>query len=221
MENVQRAEEARCLIVTSVEAELEAVKRGLGGSERFHILVGGVGQAAAAASTAAALALGRYERVITMGIGGGFQGAADIGTVVVASEIVAADLGAESADGFMLIDELGFGSARMTVDESMSRRIAAALTARGIVAAYAPVLTVSTVTGTADTAAALVARIPGAAAEAMEGYGVAAAAKLMKVPVLEIRGISNAVGPRDRDAWRIKDALQALEAAGAALTGVI
>ncbi|MFC4101800.1 futalosine hydrolase [Paenibacillus xanthanilyticus] len=221
MEHVQRAVEARCLIVTSVEAELEAVKRGIGDNERFRIIVGGVGQAAAAASTAAALALGHYERVINMGIGGGFRGAADIGTIVVASEIVAADLGAESADGFMLIDELGFGSARMMIDESASRQVAAALNAKGFAAAYAPILTVSTVTGTANTAEALSARIPGAAAEAMEGYGVAAAAKLMKVPVMEIRGISNAVGPRDRDAWRIKDALQALEAAGAALTEVI
>ncbi|MFB9328527.1 futalosine hydrolase [Paenibacillus aurantiacus] len=221
MNNEQRLEEARCLVVTSVEAEREAVRLGIGESARFRVMVGGVGQAAVAAATAAELSKGSYELVVNMGIGGGFREAAEIGTVVVASEIVAADLGAESKDGFILIDELGFGSARMATEAAISKRIVEAVQARGITVAYAPVLTVTTVTGTAETAQLLASRIPGAAAEAMEGYGAAAAAKLMQVPVIEIRGISNAVGPRDRDAWRIKDALLALEAAAAALKEVI
>ncbi|MNY61383.1 Futalosine hydrolase [compost metagenome] len=82
-------------------------------------------------------------------------------------------------------------------------------------------LTVATATGTAATAAALAARVPGAAAEAMEGFGIATAAQQRGVPVLEIRAISNAVGPRDRDAWRIGDALKALEAAGTVLAEVL
>ncbi|MEU8351332.1 futalosine hydrolase, partial [Streptomyces sp. NPDC048845] len=66
-------------------------------------------------------------------------------------------------------------------------------------------------------AAALAERHPGAAAEAMEGFGVAEAAAAHGVPVLEIRAVSNPVGPRDRAAWRIPDALAALTAAFAAL----
>jgi futalosine hydrolase len=54
----------------------------------------------------------------------------------------------------------------------------------------------------------------------MEGYGVAIAAELHGLPVLEIRGISNAVGPRDRSAWRIKDALDALAAASSSIKEV-
>jgi futalosine hydrolase len=75
------------------------------------------------------------------------------------------------------------------------------------------VLTVSTVTGTAERAAELAARYPGAAAEAMEGFGVAEAARLHGVPVLEVRAVSNAVGPRDRAAWRVPQALTALSEA--------
>ncbi|HZG76719.1 MAG TPA: futalosine hydrolase, partial [Paenibacillus sp.] len=41
------------------------------------------------------------------------------------------------------------------------------------------------------------------------------------VPVLEIRAVSNAVGPRDRAAWRIGDALAALETASAILPEVL
>ncbi len=73
-----------------------------------------------------------------------------------------------------------------------------------------PVLTVSTVTGTAERAADLLAAHPGALAEAMEGFGVAEAAARAGLPVMELRAVSNAVGPRDRDAWRIGDALAAL-----------
>jgi futalosine hydrolase len=83
------------------------------------------------------------------------------------------------------------------------------------------VLTVSTATGTAETAAARAARIPGAAAEAMEGFGVAAAARLFGVPVLEIRAVSNRVGPRDRSAWRVEEALTALARASAVLGAVL
>ena len=45
---------------------------------------------------------------------------------------------------------------------------------------------------------------------------VARAAAEAGVPVVELRAVSNAVGPRDRAAWRIPDALAALSAAFAA-----
>lgn len=74
-------------------------------------------------------------------------------------------------------------------------------------------LTVSTTTGTQEHAALLLERYPDALAEAMEGFGVAEAAAAHGVPVMEIRTVSNAVGPRDRAAWRIPEALAALSAA--------
>jgi futalosine hydrolase len=46
---------------------------------------------------------------------------------------------------------------------------------------------------------------------------VAEAAARLGVPALELRTVSNAVGPRDRAAWRIGEALGALERAFAAL----
>lgn len=64
----------RVLIVTAVEAEREAVLRGLRGSSRFHVIAAGAGTAAAAAGTAAALAAGSYGCVISAGIGGRFPG---------------------------------------------------------------------------------------------------------------------------------------------------
>lgn len=182
----------------------------LGGVSAADILAAGVGPAAAAAGTATALAIATaedrpYGLVISAGIGGGFPSAAPVGSIVVADAIVAADLGAETSDGFLPVDELGFGRTTHLPPEKLSRTIAEALGA-----AYAPVLTVSTVTGTAERAATLTARHPRAAAEAMEGFGVAEAAAAHGVPVLEIRAISNPVGPRDRAAWQIGRALTQL-----------
>lgn len=211
----------RILIMTSVAAERDAVLRGLHENNAFDVQVSGVGPASAAASTATALATASYSLVINMGIAGGFVGQAEIGSLVVANEIIAADLGSQTPDGFISMDELGFGSARVPVDARMVTQVAEALQAAGLLTTIGPVLTVSTTTGTAATAQELAARVPGAVAEGMEGYGVATAAQQHGVSVLEIRAISNPVGPRDRDAWRIKEALQTLEAASSVLMEVL
>jgi futalosine hydrolase len=204
----------------------------------FDVLAGGVGPAAAAAATATATALavgawgaephreGRgglgegtapgYGLVVSAGIGGGFAGVAAVGSVVVASSIVAADLGVRTADSFTDVASLGFGRVAYEPPAALARAAGASAGA-----VLGPVLTVSTVTGTDERAAELAARHPGAAAEAMEGAGVAEAAAGFGVPVIEIRAVSNAVGTRDRDAWRIPDALAALTAALARITPLL
>lgn len=217
----------KILIMTAVEAEQEAVLRGLGGYERADVQLAGVGPASAAAATATALARagqtegGAYSLVVSAGIGGDDfardhkrSDAGDLGES-------AADLGAETQDGFAGVDELGFGSPRIVVADELAARWTAALREAGLPVHYGPILTLSTVTGTAETARSLTERYPGAGAEAMEGFGVAEAARQLGVPVLELRAISNAVGPRQRELWKIGDALQALEQACAKLPEVL
>lgn len=139
-----------------------------------------------------------------------------LGGTVLATAIVAADLGAQTPYGFASVAELGFG----TVEHRPPARLArTAAEATG--AATGPVLTVSTVTGTAQRAEELAARHPGAVGEAMEGFGVAEAAAAHGVPTLELRTVSNRVGPRDREAWRIPDALAALGGSCTALVPVL
>jgi futalosine hydrolase len=55
----------------------------------------------------------------------------------------------------------------------------------------------------------------------MEGFGVAVAAQQAGVAFAELRTVSNRIGPRDRDSWRIGDALAALARAAAGLDAVI
>ncbi|GAB2870998.1 futalosine hydrolase [Streptomyces deserti] len=174
------------------------------------LLAAGVGPARAAAATASALTAAAvdghpYDLVVSAGIGGGFLPHAPVGSLVVADEITAADLGAETPDGFLPVTDLGFGTVTHRPPAALVRQAVAATGARA-----GAVLTVSTVTGTAARADELRSRHPTAHAEAMEGFGVAEAAAAHGVPVLEVRAVSNPVGPRDRAAWRIGDALAAL-----------
>nr|WP_169749731.1 futalosine hydrolase [Streptomyces aureocirculatus] len=237
----------RVLIATAVPAERDAVASGLHGPGArpgaaddpgagpgarpghpegpagpvVELLVAGVGPAAAAAATARALALADaagtpYDLVVSAGIGGGFQWDAPVGSLVVADAVTAADLGAETPDGFLPVTDLGFGRVTHEPPPSLVAAVAAATGA-----AVGTVLTVSTVTGTAERAAALRARHARALAEAMEGFGVAEAAALYGLPVLELRAVSNPVGPRDRAAWRIGDALAALTGAFGKFTPVL
>ncbi|MEV7793078.1 futalosine hydrolase [Streptomyces sp. NPDC087512] len=226
----------RVLVATAVPVERDAVARAFPGPAApaarpgvaLHrlpggpdLLAAGVGPALAAASTAAALTAAAlegapYGLVVSAGIGGGFAPEAPVGSLVVADEITAADLGAETADGFLPVTELGFGTVTHRPPPGLVRAVAAATGARP-----GTVLTGSTVTGTAERAALLRARHPRALAEAMEGFGVAEAAAAHGVPVLELRAVSNPVGPRDRAAWRIDDALTALTDAFGKLAPVL
>lgn len=178
------------------------------------VLVCGIGPAAAAAATATALALSPYDVVLSLGICGGFAGAAEIGQVVVATDLVAADLGADSPDGFLAMGQLGWADDVHTVDTSLVRAAAGRL---GEVVT-GPVLTVSTVTGTAARAGLLAER-HGAVAEAMEGWGVLEGARPHGLPVLEIRAVSNLVGVRNTDAWDFPAAFAALSHIGSVMLG--
>ncbi len=236
-----------------------AARAGLGSAPAAGVSVEvvGVGSARAAAATARLLAraehYGRpFDAVLCAGIAGGFAGRVDVGGLAIATESIAADLGADSPDGFLGLDELGFGTARLTADPTLVQRLGSALPG----AVLGPILTVSTVTGTADGTRAIRRRHPDAVAEAMEGFGVASAASLWSPPAAnpplalihdpvnfrafrrlkvfrimhaarpqrvvfgEVRAISNLVGPRDRAAWRVAPALEALQAAFRRLAGV-
>lgn len=207
------------LIATAVDAEREAVLAGLPArSRQVTVAAVGVGPAAAAAGTARLLALAEadghpYRTVLSAGVAGGLPGRAEVGGVLLASRSIHADLGAESPDGWQSLDQLGLGSTAAAADPATLAELRAHLPD----AVVGEVVTVSTITGTAARAAALATAYPDAVAEAMEGYGVACAAAGAGVAFAELRTVSNLVGPRDRSAWRIGEALAALTASVAAL----
>jgi futalosine hydrolase len=205
------------LLATAVGAERDALQRRADG---LTVIATGAGPAAAATGAAWVLASEPYKLAVSVGIGGGFAPHAPIGSVVVATRVVAADLGADSPEGFLPIEDLGFAPRVEQPDESWSERVGSALSEAGLHVVTGAVLTVATVTGTAERTAELQARHPDAAAEGMEGFGVASAATMAELPFVEIRAISNLVGPRDREAWRIGEALDVLATVGQTLAAL-
>jgi futalosine hydrolase len=213
---------ARILVVTAVAAERDAVlagrepalgtleglqvRRAITAAGLVDVVSGGVGPVAAAVTTACLLAK-PYDLAVSAGIGGGFP-AAEVGSVVVADAVVHADLGAETADGFVSMAELGWGPVRYPVEAALAAEFG-----RRTGAVTGAVLTVSTVTGSRQRADELLASHPDAVAEAMEGFGVCLAAARAGVPFAEVRTIANPVGPRERESWRIAEALGALSTA--------
>ncbi|MDP9117954.1 MAG: futalosine hydrolase [Actinomycetota bacterium] len=213
----------RILVVTAVSAERDAILAAgsaagesiAAGSAAYDVIVGGVGPAASAAASAAALAYGGYDLVLSAGIAGGFS-SVQVGAIAIASRSVFADLGVEAHGAsaeFVPLPDLGFGTADYVADPRFTTRMAEL--AGGSIGA---ILTVATVTATAARAAQSLRRHPDAVAEAMEGAGVAAAASLTGTPFGEVRAISNMVGPRERTAWEVPAALAALGRALASIT---
>lgn len=171
-------------------------------------LVTGCGPAAAAAVLA--LELGRATApslVVGVGVAGAYPDAGvGIGTVVRVDHDGFCDLGAEDGDGFLEIWDLGFP------DTGVERRFS--LAAPGFLEKLDSAVgtTCSVCTGSESTARARRART-GAAVETMEGAAWALACARTGTPLAQVRAISNLAGPRDRSAWRLPEALSALEKA--------
>lgn len=194
----------RPLVVVAVDAERDAVLRG---APDARVVVGGIGPVAAAVATTKALASDLPDAVYSLGIAGAFDASAQ---VLIGTHAEAAELGVESAGSVVVLDSLS------TTCEAAADLLDAARTAlsQGKVGRL---LTVWTVTGTAESAARLRAAHPDAVGEAMEGFGVASAAAAAGVRFLEVRTVSNVIGPRDREAWDIAGALERLAVVAAAL----
>lgn len=213
----------RILIVVATHAEAARLRDLEGGGVR--VVVCGVGPVAAALSTQAALLAAPYDLALSAGIGGAYPGSGlRPGDLAVSSELIQADLGADDGGTFLGLDLLGLSvEPQEAAGPGHPGRFAAWAGAADLAAragaACGPALTLSTVTGSAAAARALEARHPGALTEGMEGAGVAHAALRCGVPALEVRGVSNMVGPRDRGAWRIGEALAATRRGLEALLG--
>jgi futalosine hydrolase len=168
----------------------------------------GVGCVNAAHAVSLFLARGTPGAVIVCGVGGAYPDSGlEVGDVVCAESEFYADLGAESPDGFLDMEALGY-----PVIEGDPRLFNRLPLHRFPTRRRLPFVTRSTCTGTDATAREIEART-GGAVESMEGAAVVHVALQHGVPVGEVRGISNAVGDRDRGSWRVKEAAQAAQTA--------
>jgi len=173
-----------------------ATERELAFVEGAETLCCGIGPVEAALRTAAALAARRPGGVLHIGIAGarGIEPPA----LVLGSESVYCD----TLDAAFTVARVE----RVSPDADLLAAARAALPG----ALVLPIATSGKVGGGA-----------GYEVEAMEGFGVLRAAELARVPALELRAVSNAVGEPDRSRWRIDDALAALADATATLISAL
>lgn len=178
------------------------------GARTILLVQTGVGLVNAAFALTRFLSQNRVDAVVSCGVGGAYPGSdLEPGDVVCASSETYGDLGADSPNGFLDMRALGFPVIEggeplfneLPLDLFPARR-------------RVPFVTCAGCTGTEATAAALVART-GGVVESMEGAAIVHVAHLMRVPVGEVRGISNPVGNRDRASWRLREAARAARAA--------
>jgi futalosine hydrolase len=118
--------------------------------------------------------------------------------------VVSYQIGVGEADLFRGGGELGWSQwAPGDIADSLDLSVGEGLANAGTL------LTCCAASANAAEADRKAARHPDARAEDMEAFGVALAARLAGLPVEIIRGVSNRAGDRDKDNWRIDEALTA------------
>lgn len=181
------------------------------GKVEVEVIFSGIGL------TATAFALGhrfgqeeKPQLAIQAGVGGAMDQGLKLGEVVRVSSEVFGDLGAEGVDGQpMTLSDIGLPAGPPFNEAGvLAPSFAAALPfkeCKGI--------SVNRVSGSAATIAARKAQFPEAQVESMEGAAFFYACMQAGVEPLQLRSISNYVEPRNRDNWKMGEAIESLNGA--------
>ncbi len=199
----------------------------------FRYLSTGVGGVATAAALTEELLTHPCDAVLNIGLGGALSPALALGDVVLIESDDFGDLGAEDVDGSHLsLFDLGFAdrdAAPFADGRLLSRHSPAPVNDPSEPPAHARELgffhevlqarfgesrrkagtTVSQAHGSQPRIDRFLASST-ADVESMEGAAVAWVAFRQNLPSVQLRGISNRVEPRNREAWRIADAMDNL-----------
>lgn len=189
-------------------------------ADDFDLVQCGVGKANASAATTAAFSARTYGTVINLGIAGMYPGSGlDLGDVVAATRSVYADEGVRAPEGVQSIGSIGFPPRFDESDGGMGvatdNDLLAAL--RDFADRAGPIATVSTCSGTRESAVEVEART-GALCEAMEGAAIGITLANLsytgtisgRVRFAEIRVISNSTGDREQQVWDLDRAFARL-----------
>jgi futalosine hydrolase len=175
------------------------------------VLVTGVGMVAAAAWCARILAERPYDLALNFGVCGSFTPALEPGAVVHVTADRLAELGAEDGDEFLTLRDLGLpGDSEFANPAPPDNPAIAALpSVRGI--------TVNTVHGRTESILAVTRRF-NPQVESMEGAAFMCACLIHQVAFAQVRAVSNIVERRNRDAWKLREAVEKL---GATALGIL
>jgi futalosine hydrolase len=191
------------LIVAATDAEVAALRTALGANAR--LLVTGIGMVPTAARCARELGRSRWDFALNVGVCGSFDPTLRPGDVVHIVRDRIAELGAEDDEAFLTMDDIGLPADAVFVNAHPPENAAL----RGL--RQVDAVTVNTVHGCDRSIAAVVAKFE-PQVESMEGAGFMCACLDAGVPFAQVRAVSNVVERRNRSAWRLADAIDALTA---------
>ncbi|MEC8511679.1 MAG: hypothetical protein VX015_05995 [Planctomycetota bacterium] len=177
------------------------------------VAVLGFGPVAAAARGAQLMATHPGAPFLLVGIAGRYEGGPAPGEAARFGRVALDGVGADEGPAHLLPGDMGLPQWH---GDASASRVEQTLALGGPEGAPT-LLTVCAASGDPAAAALRTAR-HGAAAEDMEGFGLAFAGHLAGSSVEIVRGISNEAGDRDVARWRIDDALAAAAALAAELT---
>ncbi|MEL6626538.1 MAG: futalosine hydrolase [Bacteroidota bacterium] len=210
------------LVVAATQGEIQALKqsfsadavtphlsRSILGSQTIDWLTTGIGMVNTGLLMGHYLATHHPDVVLHVGIGGSFDRSIPLGTVVYLMEDVYADMGADSPEGFLHLQAMGFPS--LTKDaRAWYHRYTYEPPSFFPAIPRVSALTVNTVTGK-DSEVARLHQLWQATVETMEGAAALQAATWAGIPCVGIRGISNYVETRDKAGWKIPLAIQNMQ----------
>ena len=152
------------------------------------------------------------DRVLQVGIAGAYAAARAevkvLGTPVIIEKEVVADLGAEDSGSFLSLEDLELGELEYYESKCVpvfDDLFGDSLTSLPVVSGAS----VNMATGT-EVSGVIRAEKYGVEVESMEGAGALKFGEDFRVPVLQIRSISNIATTRNRESWDIAGALKSL-----------
>lgn len=177
---------------------------------KAELLITGAGSVATAFWLGRTLLSSSYDLVINTGICGSLKKEITPGQVVSVMIESFADLGAEDHDDFL--DQFKIGLADPDSPPYLRGKMVDQINLDFIYEGIPMVeaITVNKVHGNEKSIEKIKQLFPHAATESMEGAAVAYACKLSGVRYIQFRAVSNYVEPRNRDNWKINEALEAL-----------
>jgi len=182
----------------------------MAGSARMELC--GFGMVAAAARTAQLVAELAPARVLLVGIAGRLDDRLSLGEAYRFGTVSCYGIGAGTGNDFLSAESLGWqqwpGDPPDPAD-AIGDTIPCATAGDAVVPRSEQLLTVCAAAASEADVVARMRMFPGAAAEDMEGFAVAVACRLKRVPVDIIRGISNTAGDRNKAHWQVTGALEA------------
>lgn len=160
-------------------------------TDKFDVIVTGVGMVATAFCLGQALNNTKYNLVLNVGIAGSFNTAIALGNLVEVTEDVFAELGAEDHENFIALPDLKFG------ENTFKSTFELQLDLQKVKA-----ITVNKVHGSAQSIKNI-QLLFNPEIESMEGAAAFYACNNLNIPVVQVRAISNYVEPRNRENWQI------------------